>query len=409
MGERGFMANYIYRIISREGKEKKGSIEADSKEKALAAIKTDGATVLELKEGNALNKEISIGGGKKVKSRDFGVFCRQFYSLLQAGVGIVPALGMLSEQTENKSLKVAVQNVHDSVEKGETLAGAMRREKVFPPLLVSMMEAGEASGNVETSLVRMSEHFEKDTRIKGLLKKAMIYPIVLMVVAVAVLIVMVMFVLPKFASMFEEMDSKLPLLTRALLSFSDFLMKYWYFLIAGIVALVVIIRLIKKTPQGQRFFATIGIKIPVFGKLTIKTACARFSRTFSTMMSSGMPMVEAMTITSRTIGNILYEEALDEATTQIQRGVALSKPLAKSGLFPPLIIHMVNIGEETGNLEEMLNNCAKYYDEEVELATQQVMSLLEPMIIILMAGVVCLILGAIYGPILQMYNTLGNI
>lgn len=403
------MANYTYRIISKDGKEKKGSLEAESRERALATIKTDGATVLELKEGSALNKEITFGGSK-VKSRDFSVFCRQFYSLLQAGVGIVPALDMLSDQTENKTLKKAIINVHDNVQKGETLAGAMKREKkVFPPLLISMMEAGEASGNVETSLERMSEHFEKDTRIKGLLKKTMIYPIVLIIVAIVVLVVMVVAVLPKFASMFDEMEADLPGLTKGLLALSDFLINYWYIAILIIVSIVVLIKVFLKTPTGQRFFATVGLKLPVFGKLSMKTACSRFARTFSTMMSSGMPMVEAMTITAKTIGNVLYEDALNETTTQIQRGVSLSKPLAKSGLFPPLVLHMVGIGEETGNLEEMLNNCAKYYDEEVEIATQQVMALLEPMIIIVMAGIVCLILGAIYGPILTMYNTLGGV
>lgn len=402
------MANYTYRVITKAGKEKKSSIEADSKEKALALLKSEGNTVLELREGNALNKEITFGA-KKAKSRDLSIFCRQFYSLLQAGVGIVPALDMLADQTENKALQQAVRNVHDNVEKGETLANSMRREKIFPSLLVSMIEAGEASGNVENALTRMSEHFEKDTRVKGMLKKAMIYPIILLIVSIGVLVVMVVGVLPKFATMFEDMEADMPIITVALLNLSEFLVNYWYIVLISIAGLVVAITLVKKTPGGKRAFARMGLKLPVFGKLSVKTSCARFARTFSTMMSSGMSMVDAMTITTRTIEHVLYEDALKEATTQIQRGVPLSKPLAKSGLFPPLVLHMVGIGEETGNLEEMLNNCAKYYDEEVELATQQVMALLEPMIIIFMAGVVCLILAAIYGPMIQMYNSIGNI
>ncbi len=403
------MANFTYRVITREGKEKKGSIESDSREKAIATLRGEGNTVLSLAAGSVLNKDINIGGGKKPKSRDFSVFCRQFNSLLTAGVGVVPALEMLADQTENKNLQTAVRNVHDGVQKGDTLAGSMRRDKIFPPLLVSMVEAGEASGNIEISLQRMSEHFEKDTRVKGLLKKAMIYPIVILVVAVIVLVVMVVGVLPSFAEMFEDMGTKLPGLTRGLLALSDIIKKYWYIIIAVIVGIVVAIKLYGKTETGKRMFAGLALKLPVFGKLNTKTACARFARTFSTMLASGMPMLEAMEITSKTIGNVLFQDALEETTTQIQRGVSLTQPLKKSGLFPPLVVHMVGIGEETGNLEGMLNNTAKYYDEEVELATQQVMALIEPMIIIVMAGIVCLILGAIYGPIITMYNSLGNL
>lgn len=402
------MANFTYRVINKEGKEKKGSIEADSKERAIATLRNEGNTVLSLAAGSVLNKEISFGG-KKVKSRDFSVFCRQFNSLLTAGVGVVPALEMLADQTENKALQEAVRNVHDSVQKGDTLAGSMKKEKVFPPLLVSMVEAGEASGNIEISLERMSEHFEKDTRVKGLLKKAMIYPIVILVVAIIVLVVMVVGVLPSFAEMFSDMDTELPGITRALLSLSDILKNYWYIIIAVIVGIVIALRLYGKTETGKRVFARLVLKLPVFGKLNVKTACARFARTFSTMLASGMPMLEAMEITSRTIGNILYQDALEETTTQIQRGVSLTQPLKKSGLFPALVVHMVGIGEETGNLEGMLNNTAKYYDEEVELATQQVMALIEPMIIIVMAGIVILILAAIYGPIIKMYQTLGTV
>lgn len=401
------MANFTYKVITKEGKEKKGTIEADSKEKAVAVLKNEGNTILVINTGSVLNKQITIGG-KKVKSRDLSVFCRQFNSLLQAGVGIVSALDMLSDQTENKLLKEAVKNVRDNVEKGETLAGAMKREVVFPNLLISMIEAGEASGNVEISLQRMSEHFEKDTKVKGMLKKAMIYPIVLLIVAVAVLIVMVVAVIPNFASMFEDMDTELPAVTKALMSLSDFLRSKWYIAILVVAAVVAVIVMFKRSNTGKHFFATLGLKLPVFGKLKTKTACARFSRTFSTMMASGMPMVEAMEITARTMDNILYQQALQEAAVQIQRGVALSQPLKKSGLFPALIVHMIGIGEETGNLEEMLNNCAKYYDEEVELATQQIMALLEPMIIVVMAAIVCVILAAIYGPVLSMNNALSN-
>lgn len=403
------MNSYNYRVITKEGREKKGSIDAESREKAAHSLKSEGNTILSLEQGNIFTRDISFGG-KKVKSRDLSVFCRQFNSLLRAGVSIVTSLEMLADQTENKRMKHAILNVRDNVEKGDTLAGAMRREqKVFPPLLVSMLEAGEASGNVEVSLARMAEHFEKDTKIKGMLKKSMMYPIILLCVALVVVIVMVTVVIPNFAKMFESMDSELPLITRIMLAVSDFIVNYWYLLILGIGAIIGAFIWYKKTPHGARTLARIGLKIPVFGKLQSKTAAARFARTFSTMLSSGMPMVEAMNMTAKTMDNVLYADALHDAAMQIQRGMSISQPLKASGLFPPLIIHMVGIGEETGNLEEMLDNSAKYYDEEVEMTTQQVMALMEPLIIVVMAAVVILLLAAIYGPVTQMYNDLSNI
>ena len=401
------MGNYVYKVINKDGKEKKGTIESDSKEKAVLALKTEGNTIISVEEGSVLNTEIKFGG-PKVKSRDLSVFCRQFYSLLVAGVAVVPALNMLSEQTGNKTLKAAIANMHDSVRKGENLANSMKKEGVFPDSMVSMIAAGETSGNLESALTRMAEHFEKDTKVKGMVKKAMIYPIILLVVAIGVLVLMCLMVIPSFAGMFADMGSDLPGLTKALLSFSDALQKYWYIFLIVIGGLAFGIKYFSGTEKGKRLFARIGMRIPVFGTLQIKSESARFARTLSTMLASGMSMVEAMEITSRTMSNILYKEALDEATVQIQRGVPLTEPLKKCGLFPPLIIHMVGIGEETGCLDEMLNNCAKYYDEETELATQQLMSLMEPMIIIVMAVIVVVILGAIYGPMVSLYDSLGT-
>lgn len=403
------MGNYSYKIITKEGKEKKGAVEAQDKNTAYLQLRSEGNTVLSLEEGSSLNKEISFGGRKKkVKSKDLSVFCRQFNSLLKAGVSIIMSLDMLGDQTENKTLKQAIYNVRDGVQKGETLANSMKKESCFPDLLISMMEAGEQSGNVETSLIRMSEHFEKDTKVKAMLKKAMMYPIILGIVAIAVLVVMVVVVIPSFSKMFADMDTGLPGITVALLAMSDFIRGYWYIIIAVIVALTIGIKTFKKTKTGIYFFANLGVKMPAFGNLTIKTASARFARTFSTMLSSGMPMIEAMEITAKTMDNQLFKDALNDCALQIQRGVPLTAPLKKSGLFPPLILHMVGIGEESGNLEEMLNNCATYFDEEVESATQQVMALMEPMIIIVLAGIVCLILAAIYGPMITMYNAMGN-
>lgn len=402
------MANFNYRIITKEGKEKSGSLDAEDQITAVAQLKSEGNTVISVKAGGKLNTEVKFGSGKKVKVRDLSAFCRQFNSLLKAGVGVITALDMLGDQTENRTLKQSIYNVRDGVQKGDTLANSMKKEDCFPSLLVSMMEAGEQSGNIEIALERMAEHFEKDGRTKAALKKAMMYPIILGIVAIAVLVIMVVAVIPSFSSMFADMDAKLPGITRGLLSLSDFIRGYWYIIIAVIAAVVIGLKYFSKTETGIYFFARLKVRMPAFGNLTRKTAAARFARTFSTMLSSGMSMVEALNITAGTMDNQLFKDVVSDCAVQVQRGVPLTMPLKKSELFPPLIIHMTGIGEESGNLEEMLNNCANYFDEEVEAATQQVMALMEPMIIIVLAGIVCLILAAIYGPMITMYNAMGK-
>lgn len=403
------MAQYLYEAVGKDGKRKKGTIEADSLEKAKDMLRADGSSILNISEANLLNQEIKIGGGpKKVPTRDLSVFCRQFVSILRAGVNIVTALGMLAEQTENKTLKAAITNVKTNVEKGETLTGAMKKEKsVFPGIFISMVEAGEASGSLEVALERMSTHFEKDAKLKGMIKSALMYPCVLLVVMIAVVVVMLVVVIPNFEAMFDQVGGKLPAFTVAVVNLSESLQKNWYFWIAGVVAVAVAFITYKRTPQGSRKIAKLIMKVPVFGALTVKNACARFARTLSTLIAAGMPMIEAIEITARTVDNVLFQDALEEAAKQVQRGMLLSVPLKASGLFPPMIMHMLSIGEETGNMEEMLNNAAAYYEEEVEMTTKQATSLMEPIIIVCMAGVVCLLIAAVYGPMMELYNQLG--
>ena len=398
------MAEYIYQAIDKTGKTKKGNIEADTLERAKAALKADGMTILKIEEASFLNKELSFGS-RKVKARDLGVFCKQFKSILHAGISIVQALEMLSTQTTNKRLQEALKNVKDNVQKGETLSGAMKKEgKVFPNILINMMEAGEASGSLEVALDRMATHFDKDSKIKGMVKKAMMYPIVLLCVTVIIVVIMLVMVLPSFESTFTSMGEELPAYTRMIMGLSDSLVATWFIWIAVIAAIVILYKAYAHSESGSRIVAKIKLKIPVFGKLTIKTECSRFARTLSTLMAAGMPMIEAIEITGKTLDNVLYKDALQDAVKQVQRGMPLSAPLKASGLFPPMVLHMLSIGEESGNVEGMLNNVAEYYDEEVEIATQQATSLMEPLIVVVMAVVVVAIIAAIYAPILGMYN-----
>lgn len=403
------MASFSYEIVTKDGKRKKGSIEADNIDKARNAIKAEASMVISLKAASLLNKDIEINIGKKKASvRDLSVFCRQFNSILKAGVSVIEALDMLSQQTENKKLAQAISETKASVEKGETLALAMRKQgEIFPEMLLNMVAAGEQSGSLETSLSRMAVHFEKENRLKGLVKKAMMYPIILIIVAIIVMAVMLVAVLPKFMETFDDMDMDMPAYTLAVMGLSDFLIANWIPIILVIAAVVIAIKIYGNTPAGKRNFGKMKLKAPIFGKLNTKTACSRFARTMSTLLAAGMSVVEALSITGKVIGNVIYEDALEDTQEKVKSGQPLSRPLRTSGIFPPMIVHMVGIGEETGNLEEMLDNVADYYDEEVTMATEQMTALLEPLVIVFLAVIVVAIIAAVYAPMLTLYNGIG--
>ena len=390
------MADYSYIAIEKSGKEIKGSMESDSREKVEQKLRSQGCIPLEIKEQNALQKDIKIGVGKKVKTRDLSVFCRQFVS-------------MLSIQTENKTLSQAIREVRTEIGKGSTLSEAMEKQnKVFPPMLVNMVEAGETSGSIDKSLERMAIQFEKEAKLKGMMKRSMMYPMVLGVVALVILVVMLTYVIPNYMEMFDGYDFEMPALTLAIMHMGDFVKNHAILLVAIIVAIVIGIKSWKKTESGQEFFGKRAIKIPVFKNLNIKTYSSVFARTLSTLMQAGIPMIDAVDSVANTMTNILYKRELLKAKEEIAKGVPLSEPLKNGGLFPPMVVHMMAIGEETGEIEEMLDKLADYYDEEVEVTTQTVLALLEPMIIVFMAIIVVILIAAIMGPMLSLYNGVGN-
>lgn len=405
------MASFNYKALMPDGKEQKSSVVAVDLEEAKAMIKAQGGMLLDISEAGALDKEIELPfklGQKKVSARDLCVFCRQFVSIISAGVSIVQALEMLAEQTENKRLAKALQETRDSVEKGDTLSVAFSRNAdVFPGLFISMVEAGEASGSLEIAISRMAVQFEKDNHIKSLVKKAMTYPIVLLCVALLVVIAILTFVMPTFVDMFESMNIELPFMTQLLINASNFVVHKWYILIAIVVALVAAWIIFSHNPQGKYIIAKAQIKIPVLSNLVMKTACARFAQTLQTLLMAGMSMMDALDICSKTMDNLLYKDALLDVRDNVSLGSSLAGELKRTKLFPAMICHMVGIGEETGNLEQMLESCANYYDEEVENATQQLTAMLEPLIIVLMAGMVLCIVLAIYTPMMTMYDSIG--
>lgn len=404
------MPGFTYVAVDKRGKEKRGNVEADNRERVVEILKNDGLIPVSVKEQGVLNKEIDFSIGKKVKPRDLSVFCRQFVSITQAGVPMKEALQMLSEQTENKWLKRAISEVLLSVEKGNTLADSMRGQAdIFPPILINMVEAGENSGSLEMAFERMAVQFEKEAKLKATIKKATIYPIILIIAAIGVVAVMMLFVIPIFIDMFADLDVEMPAITMWVMNTSKWVTANWYIILAVIVAVVVAYKIIYKTEQGRFMIDQVKMKMPLFGKLTVKTACAQFARTMSTLLSSGISTIDALETVSKIVNNIHYTNALMKAREEVMKGIPLSEPLTASKIFPPMVCHMTGIGEETGNIEEMLEKLADYYDEEVEMTTQSVLAAMEPLIIVFMALVVGTLVIAVISPIGAMYNGLDNL
>lgn len=404
------MAVYGYEAIDKAGKISKGSIDADSVGAARTELKRQSLTVVNITEQSALTRDINIDIGGKPTARDLSVFCRQFVSMTKAGVSILEAMKMLCEQTENKRLKKALESVRVSMEKGEPLAESLAKEpKIFPGIMVNMVAAGEASGSLDTSLDRVATQLERRSKTQALVKKAMVYPIVLLVVALAVVIVMLVFVIPQYASMFETLDTELPAITQAVLTASDFIKAKWYLLLAGFIAVVFGFKTFACTDLGKHALGKLTISLPGVKELTVKSAAASMARTMSTLMAAGVPMVEAVDIVANTMTNIWFKEALLDVRDQIGLGVPFSKPLEDCGLFPPMAYHMVRIGEESGAVEDMLDKLADYYEEEVEMAVQSLMAMMEPMIIIVLAAIVSVLIASVLAPMMKMYEALDNV
>ena len=404
------MPGYSYVAVDSRGKEKHGRMDAENREEVVRQLKNDGLIPVSIKEQGVLNKEIDFSIGKKVKPRDLSVFCRQFVSITQAGVPMKEALQMLTEQTENKYLKWAVANVLANVEKGNTLADSMAAEKdIFPDIMVHMVEAGESSGSLDTSFARMAVHFEKEAKLKATIRKATIYPIILIFAVIGVIAVMLLFVIPIFIDMFADLDVEMPALTMGVMNLSKWTAGHWYVILAVIVAVILAYQAIYRTDQGRLKIDLIKMKIPLIGKLNVKSTCAQFARTMSTLMAAGVPTIDCLETVAKIVKNIHYKNALMKAREEVMKGIPLSEPLETSGIFPPMVYHMTSIGEDTGNMEDMLTKLADYYDEEVEITTQSVLAAMEPLIIVFMALIVGTLVIAVIMPIGTMYEGLDSL
>ena len=396
------MKKFKYRAMKNDGTKTNGEYEANSREDVMEMITSNGYYPLKVEE---VVESATINIKRKIKVKEISIFCRQMYTMLDAGVPLINALNLMSTQVTNKHLVEIVKVLEEDVRKGEMLSNSMRKfPEAFPTLLTSMVESGEASGNLDEMFLRMSTHFEKENKINNKVKAAMIYPIILACVGVAALAVVMIFVMPTFVSLFESSGSELPFATRILIGLSDFMANHFIIVLGILIAIIVGIVIFSKTETGIYFFAKLKITFPLIKDLNRKMIVSRFTRTLSTLLASGVSLVESLPIVSAVLNNVIAEDEVLKIRERVVKGEGLSTPIEDCELFPPMLSSMVRIGEESGALDDMLNKTADFYDEEVEQAIQTLTSMLEPIMIIVMGLVIGFMVIALMLPLYGTYD-----
>ena len=397
---------YAYKVKDNRGKLVEGKVEADSENAVADKLKAMGYRPLEIKVANAgVNREIRLFGKPRVKLKDLAVFSRLFATMINAGLSMLRTLTILAEQTENSELQRVLRLVKTDVESGSSISAAFAKHpRVFPPLMVSMVKAGEAGGFLDMSMRQIADNYESEVKLRGKIKAAMTYPVVVLMLAVVMVIGMLLFVVPVFEDMFATLGGTLPLPTQILVVLSG-----WMKFLAPMLAVVTVVglwawRKYAQTEQVRNVVDPLKLKAPVFGKLFQKVALARFARTLSTLLHSGVPILAALEITGESSGNVVIKRALSEVKDSVKAGESISGPLAAHAVFPPMVVHMMASGEETGALDEMLGKIGEFYDQEVEATTESLTALIEPLMIAFLGGVVGSMIVALYLPIFKIFD-----
>ncbi len=381
-----------------------GKIRAKSLEEAVKRLRDRGIiieTINETKGG------LSFSFFQRVTAKDLALISRQFATMINAGIPAVQALGILAEQATKDKLREALTDVKREVEGGKTLGDALRKHhKMFGDFFISMVDVGETGGSLASTLTRVAEYYEKITALQGKVKSAMAYPMVVLIVTIGVVILMLVKLVPTFASLYADVGSELPGPTQLLLNVSQFMQKNLLYIIGGIVGFIILIKRLLKIPSIRYKWDKLLLKIPIVGSLVLKTALTRFSRTLSILIRNGVPILESLEITSRVVGNKVIEEAILNARKNIGEGKSLAAPLRDSGIFPPLVIHLITVGEQTGKLSDMLEKVADFYEEEVDAAVEALASVIEPVMLVFLGGFVGGILIALYLPIFGLAGTI---
>jgi type IV pilus assembly protein PilC len=403
------MSTYVFKAIDTAGVKARGEVEAESKQAVSDQLKQRGLIVLDIADKHS-SKNINIALTKSVKATELAIFARQLSTMISSGMSILRALYVLEEQTESEYLKETIVAVRKDVEAGLSLSDSMARHpKVFSPLFIAMTEAGETGGVLEDALVRVADQLQKDAALRRQVKSAMIYPALVATFAIGVMMALVAFLVPVFQGVFKEFGGELPKLTQVSVFMSKIVTHDWW-LMFGLTA-VAIVSFVKwkKTTWGRRQWDHFRLRVPMkIGTIVQEVSVARWSRTLASLTHAGVPLLQALEITGRTGGNVVVQEAMDSVIASVKRGGTIAAPLALEPIFPSMVTHMVGVGEETGALDEMLDRIAEFYEEQVEAAVKSLMSILEPILIIVIGAMVGFIVISMYLPLFEVYNRIEN-
>jgi type IV pilus assembly protein PilC len=401
------VATFVFKAMDLAGVPAQGEVEAVSKQDVADQLKQRGLVVVDIAT-KYRSKELNLELFSRVKPKDLAVASRQLATMVTSGMSILRALYVLETQTESKLLSSTIVQVRQDVEAGLLLSDALARHpKVFGPLYVAMVKAGEAGGVLEECLMRTADQLEKDAALKRQVRAAMIYPALVISFAVIVLLALVAFLIPVFEGVFKQFPGKLPALSQVMVNFSHLLTKQWYILIVVVVAVVSSFVYVKRSAWGRPRWDAFKLRIPMkIGDVVQKVAIARWSRTFSSLTTAGVPILQAIEITGKTAGNAVVEKSMSDVIASVKAGGTIAAPLREASVFPPMVSHMVGVGEETGALDTMLSKIADFYDDEVAAAVKALTSIMEPVMIILVGGIVGVIVVSMYLPLFSVYNSI---
>jgi type IV pilus assembly protein PilC len=398
---------YLYKASNKAGQTVEGIIEAPDKSAVVGALRAKSLFLLNLTDANPKGvTEINIGSAK-IPKKVLGIFCMQFASILKAGVPLVQALSILEEQLENPKLKKIIESVSDDLQRGRSLADSFSaHEKSLPGMMIKMIEAGEISGTLDISLQRLAEHFEKEAGIAKKIKSAMMYPVIICIVALIVVVFLLIAIVPNFARILESTGKPLPGITAFVLSISKGITEGWMYIIGAIIVIYALYRLYKSSAAGKMQLDTLKLKAPVIGKASLRILTARLARTLSTLTSAGITLTQSIRIASKVVSNKLAENRLLDIEDQIKQGRSLHMAIKSAGIFPGMLMHMTKIGEESGTLDEMLERAAVYFEDEADSSISKVTTLLQPILLVIVAVMVLFIIMAVMVPMFSIYSSL---
>lgn len=403
------LAEFRYVVLNAKGETLTGNIEAESEDICRNIITQRGLFCLEVSPASLASRSLNFGGKPKFKTKELNIFCRQFSTMLLAGIGVIKALDIIHSQTENQKLKKIIKNVYETVQKGQSFSSALKSQSpAFPELMINLVEAGEASGTLDKVMIRVADHFEKEQKTTNKVKGAMMYPIILGILTVGVVALLMIMVIPVFAKMFSSMNIELPIPTKIVMGTSGVLTNYWYIIIIVIFGASFFWTNYLKNPINRVKWDKFKTKIPAIGKLSVIIISARFARTLSTLMSSGIPLLKCLEIAGKVLGNKFFEGAVKNIREDIRKGTQLSTAIRKVGIFPLMLLSMITIGEESGTLDDVLHKTAIFYDDESDTAITKMVGMLEPLMIIVMAAIIGFIVISVMLPMMGMMQNVGK-